>query len=327
MDTDVVVFGGEEALERLSHVSYAHFGKYLAMYSSWLGGIVKDPRAMVVPIDDHMVHRGDGVFEALKSVEGKLYLLDRHLDRLQRSAQAIKLQMPVDRETLTKIIVKTVQASEAKDCVVRIFISRGPGSFSANPTESIGAQLYVVVTTMPQRPPHQYEKGVTVKKSNIPIKPPYFAHVKSCNYLPNVLMSLEAVEQGVDFTVSVDEEGYLGEGPTENIAIVTNAYEFLVPRFGKTLRGTTISRVMELIQDLVTSRVLGRIAEDAIPLEEVYRAHEVMMFGTTFDVLPVVSVDEKKIGSGKPGPFFKKILKLLRQDMRENSAVTTPVFS
>jgi branched-chain amino acid aminotransferase len=99
-----------------------------------------------------------------------------------------------------------------------------------------------------------------------------------------------------------------------------------VPKFGRVLRGTTISRAMELAKDLVKSKVLSRIAEECIPIEEVYRAHEVMMFGTTFDVLPVVKFDDKKIGPGQPGPFYKKFLKLLREDIEKNPDVCTPVF-
>ncbi len=320
------IFGKDDFLKALFQKDEPHYSQYLAMYSSWLGGIVMDPQLMLIPIDDHMVHRGDGVFEALKCVDGKLYLLERHLDRLEHSASSIKLEIPVDRNTLKDIIIETIRATKVRDCVVRIFVSRGPGSFSTHPKESVGSQLYVVITKLPVRPPEQYEKGVTVKTSKIPSKHAHFARIKSCNYLHNVLMNLEASEEGVDFTVSVDEDGYLGEGPTENIAIITSNYEFLVPKFSKVLKGTTITRVMELAEDFVKSRILSRIAQDDIPVEEVYRAHEVMMFGTTFDVLPVVRFDNKKIGAGVPGPFFKKFLKLLRQDIKENPKVTTPVY-
>ncbi|MGC8720477.1 MAG: aminotransferase class IV [Thermodesulforhabdaceae bacterium] len=320
------ILAQEELVEKLTGQSYEHLNHYLAMYSSWFGGIIKNPAFMLVPVDDHMVHRGDGVFEAVKCVNGKLYLFDRHLDRLVNSARTIKLDLPVSLDDLKNIVVETVRAGGERDAVVRIFVSRGPGGFSADPAECVGAQVYVVVTKPVLPPKEHYEQGVTVKQSNIPMKPAHIAHIKTCNYLYSVLMSLEAHEKKVDFTVSVDNDGCLGEGPTENIAIVTNRYEFLVPKFGKVLRGTTVTRAMELAGELLKMKVLTRIAEECIPVEEVYRAHEVMMFGTTFDVLPVVKFDGKKIGSGQPGPFYKKFLKLIREDMENNPSVSTPVF-
>lgn len=326
MGSSPKILAQEELNKVITEKSLAYSRPYLAMYSSWFGGIIKDPAYMLIPIDDHMVHRGDGVFEAVKCVSGKLYLFDRHVERLIHSAQSIKLGLPVTIDELKSIVIETVKVGGSKDAIVRIFVSRGPGSFSADPAETVGSQLYVVVTAPLLPPKDHYEKGVTVRQSKIPMKPPHIAHIKTCNYLHSVLMSLEAHQEKVDFTVSVDDEGCLGEGPTENIAIITSGYEFLVPRFGKVLRGTTVSRVMELARDLVKMKVLSRIDEECIHVEEVYRAHEVMMFGTTFDILPVVKFDDKKIGYGQPGPFYKKLLKLLREDMEKNPDVSTAVF-
>ncbi len=317
----------EAIFERLCAISHEHHSKYYAMYSSWFGGVVTDPTFMLIPIDDHMVHRGDGVFEVFKCVNGALYLLHRHLDRLERSAEITEITLPLSRNEIVEIIKETIRVTEKRDCLVRMFVSRGPGGFSANPSESVGSQLYVVITEIPKYPEEHYTKGVRIKTSRIPMKPSFFASVKSCNYLPNVLMSMEAEKEGVEFTVSVDENGNLGEGPTENIGIITSDYAFLVPRFSKVLRGTTVSRMMELAESLVKARVLSYVGEADVSREEAYRAQEVMMFGTTFDVLPVVQFDGKKIGNGQPGPFFKKFLKILRQDMISGTKVAEPVYN
>ncbi|MBW1975712.1 MAG: aminotransferase class IV [Deltaproteobacteria bacterium] len=321
-----LILSPEEIYRRLCEQSYNYHSKYLAMYSSWFGGIVRDPSFMLMPIDDHMVHRGDGVFEVFKCVGGRLYLVNQHLDRLERSAAVAELKIPMSRQELLEVVKQTVLSAGEKDCLIRLFVSRGPGGFSARPSESIGSQVYIVVTTIPQHPKEHYAKGVKVKTSRIPMKPPFFASVKSCNYLPNVLMSKEAEEEGVEFTISVDERGNIGEGPTENIGIITTDYAFLVPRFNKVLRGITISRMMELAGELIKAKVLSHIGEADIPLEEAYRAQEVMMFGTTFDVLPVVMFNNKKIGNGQPGPFYKKFLKLLREDMSTDSEVTLKIY-
>lgn len=316
----------EEVFSRISERVFPYHRNYLAMFSSWFGGITRDPAFMLVPIDDHMVHRGDGVFEVFKCVEGKIYLLERHLDRLERSAKAVKLKIPCSRRELIEIVRQTIIAGGERNCLVRVFVSRGPGGFTAKPSESIGSQLYVVVTRLPEYPEKLYTEGVSVKTSTIPMKPSYFAGIKSCNYLPNVLMSAEAEEAGVNYAVAVDEEGNIGEGPTENVGIITADYAFLVPRFDRVLKGTTVTRMMELAQELVKSKVLGYVGEADVRVEDVFRAQEVMMFGTTFDVLPVVLFNGKRIGNGQPGPFFKKFLRMLRQDIRENPSVATEVW-
>jgi branched-chain amino acid aminotransferase len=316
----------DEVIDRLIRQKAPYSANYLAMYSSWYNGIIRDPALMMVPIDDHLVHRGDGIFEAIRCSDGKVYDLEQHLDRLERSAKVISLLLPVHRSQLVEAILATIRAANAPDCLIRLFISRGPGGFTTNPYECVASQLYIVVTEFHEPPPEKYEKGVTLKSSHIPIKESYFANVKSCNYLPNVLMKKEAEDAGVDFTVSIDEKGLLGEGSTENIGIITEQGEFLVPRFERILRGTTLARVMGLAQALVSEGKLARVGEGEITPEQAYGAPEVMMFGTTFGVLPVVNYDGRTIGEGKPGRYFKQFLDILVEDMKSGEGMLTPVW-
>jgi branched-chain amino acid aminotransferase len=315
----------DEVIDRLLRLQEPHQANYLAMYSSWYGGVVTDPALMMVPIDDHLVHRGDGVFEAIKCVGGMVYGLERHLERMEGSARAVALTIPATRNELRAKVLGTLAAAGATDAVVRVFVSRGPGGFSTNPYECPASQLYIMVTRLEVPPRERYERGVTLRSSRIPIKMAYFAGIKSCNYLPNVLMRKEAEDAGVDYTVSIDEQGCLGEGPTENVGIVTRAGEFLVPCFDRVLRGITVTRVGELAAELVADGTLSSVGEARITREEAYQAAEVMMFGTTFDVLPVVNYDGRIIGDGAPGPVYRRFLELLRRDLTTNVAMATPV--
>jgi branched-subunit amino acid aminotransferase/4-amino-4-deoxychorismate lyase len=315
----------DEVVDRLLAMKMPFHENYLAMYSSWYGGILMDPRLMMVPVDDHLVHRGEGIFEAFKCVRSNIYALDRHLDRLERSAKGSVLSLPLDRPQLVETIKATVRAAAVPDCLIRIFVSRGPGGFSTNPYECTASQLYIVVTTLKALPAEKAEHGVTLKSSHIPIKKAYFANLKSCNYLPNVLMKKEAEDAGVDYTVSLDEQGFLGEGSTENIGIVTQDREFLVPRFDRILRGTTITRAMELAVSLLSTGDLTRIGEADITAGQAYNASEIMMFGTTFDVAPVVDYDGHTIGEGRPGPLFRKLTALILEDIHGCSEMLTPV--
>ncbi|MGV8074524.1 MAG: aminotransferase class IV [Syntrophobacteraceae bacterium] len=325
MSESIRTLSFDEVVDRLIALSKPYHGRYLAMYSSWYDGIVTDPALMMVPIDDHLVHRGDGIFEAFKCVGGKVYALDRHVDRLEHSATGLFLRVPLDRSQLIHAVLATIRATKCRDCLTRLFISRGPGGFSTNPYECPESQLYIVVTDLSLPQAKKYELGVTLKSSQIPVKKAYFAKLKSCNYLPNVLMKKEAEDAGVDFTVSTDDNGWLGEGATENFGIITGNREFLVPKFERVLRGVTVTRMMELARSLVSTGDLTRVEETNITPQEAYAAAEIMMFGTSFDVLPVVDFDGHVIGDGRPGPFSKKFLILLRDDIRNCSEMSTPV--
>lgn len=325
-ETDLSLLSFDQVVDRLVALKPLHHARYLAMYSSWYGGVIVDPALMMVPMDDHLVHRGDGIFEAFKCVNGNIYGLDRHLDRLEFSARVAQLDLPFGRDALAEIIRFTIRASNARDNLIRVYVSRGPGGFTSNPYECVGSQLYVVITALTLPTAEKYERGVTLKTSRIPIKKAYFSSVKSCNYLPNVLMTKEARDAGVDFAVSVDENGFLGEGATENIGIITPEREFLVPRFDRILRGITVSRMMELAQDLVVDGTIARVGEADITPETAYGASEVMMFGTTFDVLPVVDFDGRRIGRGVPGPVFAKFRDVFRKDVESGPGMLTPVW-
>jgi branched-chain amino acid aminotransferase len=299
---------------------------YLAMFSSVLGGVVTHPFLMTIPLDDHMVHRGDGIFEAFKCVNGSIYNLQAHLQRLERSARAVYLKLPVPREQITDLVLETILIAGARDCLIRLFVSRGPGGFTTNPYECPSSQLYIVVCRPSVVPEVQYNHGVAIKSSNIPIKKSYFANIKSCNYLPNVLMKKEAVDAGVQYSVSIDENGFMGEGSTENVGLVTQDLVLKFPRFNRILQGTTVTRAAELARSLVAKGELKQVVFEDLTLNEAYTAAEILLFGTTFDVLPAVTFDGHSIGSGSPGRVYKLVHELLKHDIRSNPDLRTKVF-
>jgi branched-chain amino acid aminotransferase len=296
------------------------------MYSSVLGGVVTHPFLMTVPLDDHMVHRGDGVFEAFKCVNGNIYNLENHLERLERSARGVYLRLPATQKKITDLVVGTIRIAGVRDCLIRLFVSRGPGGFTTNPYECPSSQLYIVVCRPSVLAEEQRKQGVAIKSSHIPTKRSYFANIKSCNYLPNVLMKKEAVDAGVQYTVSMDENGFLGEGSTENIGLVTQNLVLKFPRFSRILKGTTVTRAAELSRSLVGAGELKQVIFDDLTLNEAYTAAEILLFGTTFDILPAVEFDGHPIGSGSPGHIYQLLHELLERDILSNSALHTPVF-
>lgn len=299
---------------------------YFAMYSSHLGGIVTDPVLMQMPVDDHVVHRGDGIFETFKCLDGRIYNIKAHLARLAGAVKSLAYLVPFSPEETASIVIETIRAGGQRDCLVRILISRGPGGFGVNPYECPQAQLYVTATALPPSFMKAHPGGAKVVTSAIPIKPAFFAGLKACNYLPNVLMKKEAVDACVDFAVGFDAQDCLAEGATENFGIVSQDERLLFPSLDHILPGTTMLRVAELAKALVKDGRLRGIAFTAIPRQQVLMAAEVLIVGTTPDVTAVVEFDGKPVQNGKPGPIQQALYELLLNDIAGNPDILTTVF-
>lgn len=299
------------AIQNLKAKALPVWDQYYAFFSSWYGGIIKNPRHLLtIPLDDHGVHRGDGVFEALKTVDRKIYLLEAHLNRLKNSADKIGLKLPYSLEEIANIIIQTLNVAAQAETLIRVFVTRGPGSFTANPYDSKFSQLYVVITKVTPPVLEKYTNGVKVGRSEIPVKEGIMPQIKSCNYLPNVLMKKESVDRNLDFTISFDEKGFLAESATENLIILDKNNVLTHPPLDRILKGTTMARVFEL------AKISGlQIAVRPITEADLLSANEIMMTGTTLDVLPVTQYDDHYVSDGKVGPNAKSLLHLIKDDM------------
>jgi len=320
------IINEDQAIARLQSLERPWASDYLVMYSSWLDGIVREPWLMQVPIDDHVVHRGDGVFEMSKCVAGRIYQLDRHLVRLANSAQAIQLELPADLGALKRLVVAVTRAGGVPDCAVRIFLSRGPGGFTTNPFECPEPGVYVMVSHLHNPPATAFANGVRLGVSQVPSKSGFYASVKSCNYLPNVLLKREALCRGWDYGLGLDEDGFLAEGSTENVGLVDQGNRLRLPLPHHILEGTTVRRATELAAGLVDAGRLAGIEHRPLSRVDLDQAREVMLFGTTLDVLPVTRLEDQPVGDGRPGPVAQELLALMRRDILENPEVSTPAF-
>ena len=290
---------------------------YYAMYSSWWDGITTEPNLMVIPVDDHMVHRGDGLFETFKCNDGAAYNLDAHWARLERGAEAIRLPLPWSRAERNQLLAAVLRAGGHRDALIRVFVSRGPGGHSANPFESPEPLLFILAVRLGRPFMELHPGGARVGVSEIPVKPGVFARVKSVNYLPNALMRREAVERGLDFVVSLDPDGCVAELPTENLGIVTPDGRLVIPPPDHILAGTTMHRAALLARTfLVPHGVLAAVEEAPIPLELAERAPEMFVFGTTPDVTAVTEFNGHPVGNGQPGPVFGELSRVFAADLR-----------
>lgn len=298
-----------------------------AFYSSLLGGIVTDPLYMQVPVDDHLVHRGDGVFETIKTVDGRIYCLNEHLDRLLHSARSIDLAPPFDRATLRALLLDTIRASGRRDHLVRVILSRGTGSMGINPYDCPSAHLYILVHKA--APPFMttHPGGARLVTSTLPVKAGLFATIKTCNYLPNALLKKEAVDRGADFAVNFDEDGHLAEGATENIGLVTHDRHLRVPLPGRILPGTTMQRALALAEAGLREGWLAAIDSARLTRHDLVAAAEVLIFGTTTNVTAVTTLDGQPVGDGQPGPVQQRLNDLITREQNAENAYATPAFT
>lgn len=289
-----------------------------AMYSSYLGGVVTDPALMVIPLDDHMVHRGHGVFDTASLRNGNIYRLDVHLDRLLESARLARIEHGFTKDELRSIVVGTVAASGRRDGSLRYWITAGPGGMSFDPSECSGPCFYCVVldgfnpasASMVTDGLHE----ITIR--NTPMKPPLLAHIKSNNYLLNVLTHLEAHDAGGHFGVLVDDDGFVAEGCVVNVSFVRSADRFLVtPPFRGILKGATVRRTETLAQVLIGEGLITGFSQEPLVADDLRGAIDEMYFtGGDTHLFPVVSWDKMPVGDGTVGPVARRVLELLEAE-------------
>ena len=318
VSSSIHILGAEEVLAQLKALRSKQPVQYWAFYSSQLGGVVTDPALMVIPFDDHIVHRGHGIFDTAAVVDGKIYDLEAHLDRFLRSAERSKLKLPASRAEMRDIIVRTTSASGRRDGSIRYWLSSGPGSLELTPAAGAEPGFFVMVFAGLSYPARWYTEGLRVMTTTYPIKAPLYAITKATNYLPNVLMQMEAKESGFDNGVFIDENGHVGESSNMNVAFVTADGVFVHPKFDHILSGCTSLRLLELAPALKKQGLLTGVEVRDIPVAEARASREMVLLGSSVKVAPIVQWDDQRIGDGRPGPVARALLGLLDEDMRSS---------
>ena len=316
VSTPLPVLAADEVLTALRALRERQPVKFSAFYSSQLGGIVTDPALMVLPFDDHMVHRGHGIFDTAGLVGGRIYDLEAHLDRFLGSAEKSRLTLAGSRAEMRDIIIRTTAASGVRDGAIRYWLSSGPGNLDLTPAAGATPGFFVIVFGGLAYPQRWYSEGLKVMTTTYPIKPPLYAITKATNYLPNVLMQMEAKEAGLDNGVFIDDEGFVGESSNMNVAFVTADGVLRHPRFVRVLAGCTSLRLLELAPQLQGSGLLTGVEVCDIPVADARAAREMLLLGSSIKVAPIVEWDGRPIGTGAPGPVAHALLDLLENDMR-----------
>ena len=308
----------EQVWQKLSGFRADHQKNYLGFYSSRLEGFSQDPASMLIPLDDHMVHRGDGIFEAFRVSGGALIDLNAHLSRLRLSAKAVEMELRWSDEEIRRLCLELVRLSGESEGLMRLFVSRGEGSFTVNPKDSLRSELYIVMTKYKVPDEKLYQEGATVVSSRWAWKDSAFAQIKSCNYLLNVFLKQEANAAGTHFAVAFDSDGHLTESSTENVLLIDKAGVILVPEWKNILKGTTLLWVMDL------ARQHGfKVEQRRLTRELIYDCAEAAIVGTTWGVLPIRQWDDVVFNTSTNSvlhPVCQKLRSLLSAAIKTDSS-------
>lgn len=303
---------GTEYLDALLAAPRPGADRVLAFYDSRVGMICRDPRFLLVPLDDHLCHRSDGLFESIAYRERRIFALSAHLARLAEGAALLGISPPCPFEAMRELLCEVARAGRETHGDLRLFLSRGPGGFGVSPAECPSPCLYIVALRSKMPPPSYYEKGLTAFASAIPPKQDYLARIKNTSYLPNVLMSREAEARNLDVAITFDGEGHMGEAAIANVAIVDEAGVLRCPGLDRILPGTTLLAALELASTRISVR------EGPIHQNEIATAREMMLFTSATLCVSITHFDGHPIANGRPGPVAAWLREALLTEMLAN---------
>jgi 4-amino-4-deoxychorismate lyase len=234
------------------------------------------------------------------------------------SAERSRLTLPMSRADMRSVIVGTTAASGRRDGAIRYWLSSGAGSLELSPAAGARPGFFVMVFAGLSYPDRWYAEGMRVMTTTYPIKPPLYAVTKATNYLPNVLIQMEAKAAGLDNGVFIDPNGNVGESSNMNVAFVTADGVLRHPKFEHVLAGCTSLRLLELAPHLVSRGLITGVEVGDVSVEAARASREMMVIGSSVKVAPVVAWDGRSIGDGKPGPVARALLQMLDEDMRNS---------
>ncbi len=274
------------------------------MMRVWINGRLYPEREAKISVFDHGLLYGDGVFEGIRAYNGRVFLLEEHLDRLWNSAKAIALTIPLNREAMTNAVLETCRANRIRDGYIRLVVTRGVGTLGLNPYLCRQAQVIIIAGTIQLYPAELYEKGMAVvtvgTHRNLPeaVNP----RIKSLNYLNNVLAKIEAINSGVMECILLNAQGYVAEASGDNVFAVHGRTLVTPPTWCGALRGITRDAVMRLAVGLGYE-----VREDVMTRYDLYVADEVFLTGTAAEIIGVTTIDRRTIGDGRPGPVTRRL--------------------
>lgn len=273
----------------------------------YINGKFYEKQDAKISVFDHGLLYGDGVFEGIRAYNKLVFKLKEHIDRLYESAQSIMLKIPMSREEMTKVVIRTLKINNLKDAYIRLVVTRGEGDLGLDPRKCTGGPSVIAITDKIALYPEKfYKEGLeiitvpTVRNLPEAVNP----QIKSLNYLNNILAKIEAINSGYNEAIMLDALGYVAECTGDNIFVVKNNHLYTPPQCMGSLRGITRDAVLEIARK---NKIM--VHEHVMTRHEIYISDECFLTGTAAEIIPVVKVDGRMIGKGLPGKVTLGLIK------------------
>jgi branched-chain amino acid aminotransferase len=277
-----------------------------------IDGVVRRPEDATVSVFDRGFLYGDAVFEVFRTYGGRPFALDEHLARLRRSAERVLIHLPVDEATLGREVDAALRAAGNDESYVRLVVTRGAGPLSLDPDTAERPLRVLIVEPVSPPPREAYVRGIALASvvARRAVDDTSAAGAKVTNYLANLLAVKEAKSRGAQEALVVDHGGHVVEGASSNVFVVSGGRLATPPESAGILPGITRACILR------AAAAVGVPAEErAIPLDELRAADEVFVTSSIRELLPVVRVDGRAIGSGVPGPVARVLHRRFRDDV------------
>lgn len=279
----------------------------MAELQIWLNGNLVPESQATVSVFDHGLLYGDGMFEGIKSWDGKVFKLAQHIKRFYESAHFLDIKLLQTQQEMREIVLNTFAANRLHEGIsyARLVATRGKGDLGINPRKcKENPTVYCIATSISLYPEKMYEVGMRVitcntRRLSVQSLPP---RVKSLNYLNNILGIIEANQAGVDEGIMLSQDGFVAECTVDNIFFVKNGVVMTPAPFHGILQGITRDSIID-----IAKREGYAVEEGTYMTFDIYNADEMWLTGTGADLIPVIEVDGRSIGDGKPGKVFKHL--------------------
>ncbi len=280
-----------------------------------INGTLFDKEDARISVFDHGLLYGDGIFEGMRSYNGKVFRLDQHLDRLWDSAKSIWLEIPISREAMTQAVDETLKANGIQNGYVRLLVTRGCGTLGLDAHLCKDPQVVIITDHIALYPEEFYQKGLEIITASTLRNHPAALNprIKSMNYLNNILAKIEGMQAGCVEALMLNHKGEVAECTGDNLFLVSKGRLLTPPTDAGILEGITRQVVIDLAEEAGIP-----VLQIALTRHDVYVAEECFLTGSAAELIPVVKVDSRAIGDGKPGPVTARLRDLFRNLVRQS---------
>jgi len=276
----------------------------------YINGKYFDKKDAKVSVFDHGLLYGDGVFEGIRSYKRLVFKLKEHIDRLYESGHGIMMQITMPKKEMMRAVIDTLKLNKLDDAYIRLIVTRGIGDLGLDPRKCKDPSIIIITDKIQLYPEKLYKDGLRLITVPTPRNIPEALNpqIKSLNYLNNILAKIEAINSGYEEALMFTASGYVAECTGDNIFIMKGNALITPPAYLGILKGITRAAVMDI------GRKLGlEIREDVLTRHNLFTADECFLTGTAAEIMPVISIEKRAVGNGKPGKATLKLMKEFRE--------------